>query len=77
MTYSPKVTTILALVAEQNAIHNEFKELPNKDKLEFLLALGVECFKHFNIKEDQREEFAKRYIDEIVIPWCYFGGEDE
>lgn len=70
MTNTPEVTTALALMAEKLS-DKKFKEMPFGLRRVFLHILAPGLFKYFNLKEDQKKEFAERYVDTIIAQWCY------
>lgn len=70
MKNTPEVTTALALTAERLSTDERFKNSPCEHRRVFLSIFAKCLFTYFDLKGDQREEFAGRYIYEIIAPWC-------
>lgn len=71
MKYTPEVTTALALMAGKLSDHKEFKGMPFGLRRALLHVLAPGLFKYFDLKEDQKIEFAERYVETIIAKWCY------
>lgn len=70
MTYSPEVTTILAMISERLSIDENFREADYGLKRVFLQIFAPTLFVIFDLTEDQQKEFAERYEATIIVPWC-------
>ena len=68
---SPEVTTALAMLAVRLSNDKTSAELPFGLKQLFFQVAGSSIFRFCGLQKDQEKEFAERFTETIIVPWCY------